>query len=297
MGVVDTVIERRRSGSLPDSREDGKILALAIEGGGMAGAVSAGMCVALEELDLINSFDRIYGCSSGALNGVYTRHGQAKEGINNYLETANRKFSNYLRLFKGDPVINFNVLFDEVIQNNPLTPKEKGPNFLALAIDLDTFELKTLRDFINLEESVKAVRASCSLPILSGPPLSFRGSYMIDGGLLESIPYHTALIEGADEIMVLRSKTVDYRKKEYQRGTMKILHRYYPDIAPLIERRPKIYNSEADFLQKGILNNITQITVSKDWHITQLSHRLDQIWLGIHEGKMAARKIFGELSF
>ena len=33
----------------------------------MRGAVPAGMCIALERAGLIGAFDRIYGCSSGAI--------------------------------------------------------------------------------------------------------------------------------------------------------------------------------------------------------------------------------------
>jgi hypothetical protein len=34
----------------------------------------------------------------------------------------------------------------------------------------------------------------------------FRGERLVDGGLLESIPYHSALREGATHVLVLRSR-------------------------------------------------------------------------------------------
>jgi hypothetical protein len=43
----------------------------------MAGAASGGMCAALEALGLIDSFDVIYGSSSGSMNASYTAAGQA----------------------------------------------------------------------------------------------------------------------------------------------------------------------------------------------------------------------------
>ena len=57
---------RRRAGG---ARDDGARLALAIEGGGMRGAVSAGMAIAIDELGLTEAFDAVYGASAGALNG------------------------------------------------------------------------------------------------------------------------------------------------------------------------------------------------------------------------------------
>lgn len=48
-------------------RDDGRRVALAVEGGGMYGVVAAGMVSALEELDLLHAFDDIYGTSAGAI--------------------------------------------------------------------------------------------------------------------------------------------------------------------------------------------------------------------------------------
>jgi len=46
-------------------------LALAIEGGGMRGAVSAGMAAAIASLGLTDAFDSIYGSSAGSVVGAY----------------------------------------------------------------------------------------------------------------------------------------------------------------------------------------------------------------------------------
>src|SRR5256885_1723538 len=66
--VLRVVLERAGNGSHPGARADDHLVALAVEGGGMRGAVSAGMCVVLEAAGLVSAFDRIYGVSAGALN-------------------------------------------------------------------------------------------------------------------------------------------------------------------------------------------------------------------------------------
>ena len=68
---------RQRPASRPGDRDDGHVVCLAVEGGGMRGAVSAGMCVVLEAAGVVDAFDRIYGVSAGALNGWATAVGQA----------------------------------------------------------------------------------------------------------------------------------------------------------------------------------------------------------------------------
>lgn len=59
--VLRVLRERLRAGSTPGNRTDGLRVALSIEGGGMRGAVSAGMALALHELGLVPAFDAVYG--------------------------------------------------------------------------------------------------------------------------------------------------------------------------------------------------------------------------------------------
>jgi len=71
--VLSIVRERVESKSKPGDRgeDDTSHLALVIEGGGMRGAVSAGMAAALSTLDLLDAFDSIHGSSAGAIVGAY----------------------------------------------------------------------------------------------------------------------------------------------------------------------------------------------------------------------------------
>jgi predicted acylesterase/phospholipase RssA len=86
--VLNLIVDRAKSGSQRGERADDRTVALAIEGGGHAGVISAGMCVILEATGLIDSVDIIYGTSSGALNGSFTATGQAAIGSTNYEDTA-----------------------------------------------------------------------------------------------------------------------------------------------------------------------------------------------------------------
>ena len=55
----------------PGPGDDGFRVALAIEGGGMRGTISAGMALALDELGLVSAFDAVYGASAGAITGAW----------------------------------------------------------------------------------------------------------------------------------------------------------------------------------------------------------------------------------
>jgi hypothetical protein len=71
--VRNLIKERYMSGSTPGNRlsTDNSTLALAIEGGGMRGCVSAGMVAAITALGLSDTVDKIYGSSAGSVVGAY----------------------------------------------------------------------------------------------------------------------------------------------------------------------------------------------------------------------------------
>ena len=74
--VARALAARVRAGSQPGARRDGLRIALAIEGGGMRGVISAGMALALAELGLVPAFDAVYGSSAGAITGAWLRAGR-----------------------------------------------------------------------------------------------------------------------------------------------------------------------------------------------------------------------------
>lgn len=69
--VLQLISQRYHSFSTPGNRQDNATLALAIEGGGMRGSVSAGMAAAIASLGLTDAFDKIYGSSAGSVIGAY----------------------------------------------------------------------------------------------------------------------------------------------------------------------------------------------------------------------------------
>ena len=76
-----------------------------------------------------------------------------------------------------------------------------------LATDVATGSSTDLRPFVsNPAELRLALRASAAMPLLAGPPVTFAGRRFYDAGVSESVPYRTALAQGATHILVLRSR-------------------------------------------------------------------------------------------
>ncbi|MGZ6693229.1 MAG: patatin-like phospholipase family protein [Solirubrobacteraceae bacterium] len=251
------------------------MLALAVEGGGMRGAVSSGMCVVLEAAGLLPAFDRIYGTSAGALNGAATAAGQAAMSSTHYQDAALGRVIYPLRALRRRPIIDFDLMFGEVIaRRKPLSWEafSAGPDFSALATSLETGSLAVLHSFTDLDELMLAVRASASVPFMCGHPPAFRGERLADGGLIEPIPYETALREGATDVLVLRTRPAGDRKRAPGEVAERLVMRTAEPVRTLLREQAGRYNRQAGELQAGN-PHISQVAVPEG---TRLIRRFER---------------------
>ena len=116
-------LSQSRSSSPAAAAVDVPHLALVIEGGGMRGAVSAGMAAALSTLDLLDAFDSIHGSSAGAIVGAYLVSRQLCTDVyTDIMPAAGSRFAS-----KRMGMVNFGVdWLDDVIQRKLLTPSSDG---------------------------------------------------------------------------------------------------------------------------------------------------------------------------
>ncbi|MFD0637113.1 patatin family protein [Catenulispora yoronensis] len=209
--LYTVLAERTASGSLPGARADGHRVALAIEGGGMRGTVSAGMALAVHELGLLPAFDAVYGASAGAISSTWLLSSRP-EGLRGWTDPAFAKALIRRRnVLRGRPLVDVRQLVEVVYrQVFPLdfasvlaNPIELHP----LATDVLTGEATDLHAELVDEATLRlAMRASAALPLLAGGPVTVGGRRYFDAGVAESIPFRQALRDGATHVLVLRSR-------------------------------------------------------------------------------------------
>lgn len=127
--VLEIIESRTKTKSKPGNRSpsDTHHLALSIEGGGMRGAVSAGMASAVAVLGLSDAFDSVYGSSAGSVVGSYFVSRQMSIDVyTEVLTTAKAKFVSPTRLLSSlvtglmDSAVNAtNPLFSKYSRKNP----------------------------------------------------------------------------------------------------------------------------------------------------------------------------------
>jgi predicted patatin/cPLA2 family phospholipase len=201
-----------------------------------------------------------------------------------------------MRLLRGKSVIDFDFLFDDVIQNRkPYDPSglEKGPEFCAVTTNLDTKLPEILKGFDDVEDLMQAVRVSCSIPFLSSQA-EYRGMRLADGALTASVPYKAAIADGATDVLVLRTKSKSYKAESYSPRVLDWIKRLDPLMGELIEASPELYNDDSDYLSSAAGSNITQIVIPDNLvKVSRLEHSVANIRKGFHIGATAAAAAFG----
>ena len=187
-------------------------IALVVEGGGMRGAVSGGMALALHELGLADAFDAAYGSSAGALNAMWLVSGRLPAGIPTWTDPALvHALISRRRALRRGPVVDVGTLVEERYEQ--LSPGlfdavlGSSTELHPIATDVATGQAVDLHRAIADPATLRlALRASASLPLLAGPPVELDGRRLIDAGLSAAIPFHAALADGATHVLVLRSR-------------------------------------------------------------------------------------------
>lgn len=209
--VLRLIHQRALEGSRPGSRRDGFKLGLAVEGGGMRGVVSGGMLITLEQLGLRDVFDAVYGSSAGAINAAYFIAGQCTScGSIYYEDVCDRRFINPLRRLAGKPVMSLDYLLDQVMTEvKPLDWEAviaSPVRLKILATSLKRLSTVVFDDFKSRDELFLALRATATIPILAGPPVSLNQDHFLDAAVFESIPFPTAINDGCSHVLALRTR-------------------------------------------------------------------------------------------
>jgi predicted patatin/cPLA2 family phospholipase len=177
----------------------------------MRGVVSAGMAAAIERLGLSGCFDLVVGTSAGALNGAALLAGVAEGSWNAYHSAmTTRRFINPWRLLIGRAAVDVAYTLDHAGDGLDAGRHERvaasRTPLHCLAVDVEDATGTVLSELHTVEDLRAGLLASSRMPWIGGAPVEFRGRRYLDGGLVESIPFRTALRLGATHVLVLQTR-------------------------------------------------------------------------------------------
>lgn len=270
---------------------------LILEGGSLRSFYTAGVLDVLMQEGI--NLQTTIGVSAGSMMGCAYVAGQIGRCVK--FNARNRYNFHYIGLgaeIENKSPFNFDFAFDDDNFEVPLNRERffrKDRRYLAVATDcVNGSPLYFDRD--ECEDIFQAIRASSSLPVFSAM-VPVEGYSCLDGGIADPIPIQWALDQGFEKIVVVRTRTRDFRKKP-KGNTIVNSYRYqnYPKLQEALATQADRYNKTCDFLERlETEGRICVIAPEKTVTVSRIERDLEKLgdfyFEGVEETKEQLTKI------
>ena len=223
---------------------------IVLEGGAFRALYSSGVCDVLMENDI--NFTCVCGVSAGAMNGANYASGQI--GRSARINLRYRHDKNYVGvkpMITQHGIIGFDFIFGDLDDVEPFDYESfDNRRFVVVTTDVDTGRTHYWEKN-NCKDIFKAIRASASMPYVSSP-VEVEGTYNLDGGCSVNIPYSWAINQGYKKIVVVRTRSADYREPTPSEPALKVIQTIYknkPALSYDLCHGHERYNLEMDELR------------------------------------------------
>ncbi|MBR5015984.1 MAG: patatin family protein [Clostridia bacterium] len=225
---------------------------LVLEGGSMRPIFSCGIMDAMLDNDV--HFPYVIGVSAGITDGV--SYVSRQKGRNYDIVTTYRNDRRYFGLlnFASDKsIFGLKFLFEDVPQK--LVPfdfetyRNSGTKVVVGVTNALTGQAEYL-DGMELDDKSTMLKATCAQPLFF-PAIEINGVPYYDGGISDSVPAQKALDDGCDKLLVILTRPLGYRKKEFDKkmeAGAKYVGGKYPKLAETLKNRSAMYNAQMDFI-------------------------------------------------
>ena len=247
-------------------------IGLVLEGGAMRGMYTAGVLDTFLNKDFW--VDGVISVSAGALFGVNYPSKQKGRAIR-----YNKKFmpdSRYVslkNLIKTGNIINkafafYEVPFKQDVFDNA-TFQQTQIDFYATITNLNTAQAEYVKLTDPLAQ-MEVLRATSAMPYVS-TPVEINSVPYLDGAITDSIPLEQMKKMGYDKIIVVLTRTLDYRKSKPNPLLAKLWYRKYPKFADAVNNRYAMYNKQVEnVIEQAEKGEIFVIRPSVDLNIKRI---------------------------
>lgn len=226
-------------------------IGLVLEGGAMRGMYTAGVLDTF--LDNNIKVDGIIGVSAGALFGINycsKQKGRVLRYNKKYIKDKN--YMGLYPLIKTGNVVNKQLAFYDIpLKYDKLDIDEFNKSNVDFFVTVTNIETGKA-EYIKINDIVlqtELFRATGAMPFVS-EIVEYDGNKYLDGALADSIPLDKCIEMGYDKIIVVLTKTLNYRKKKRSPIFAKVKYSEYPNLVDAINTRYIRYNETMDKLEK-----------------------------------------------
>ena len=220
-------------------------IGLVLEGGAMRGMYTAGVLDTFLDKDFW--VDGIISVSAGALFGVNYPSRQKGRAIRyNKKFISDKRYISFKSLVSTGNIVNKDFAFYEVpfkydVFDNK-TFKESDIDFYVAVTNLQTAQAEYVK-LIDPLTQMEVLRATSAMPYVSRP-VEIDGIPYLDGAIADSIPVEQMQKLGYDKIIVILTRTLDYRKSKPMTWIAKWFYRHYPHFVDAVNQRYAMYNRQ-----------------------------------------------------
>lgn len=256
--------------------------ALVLEGGGLRGAYTAGVCAWLVENDV--EFDVYIGISSGAMYAALTAMKDIKMlhdiSVNASVEAENFGLKAILK--EGTPVA-YNRMFKDILLDR-LKFDVKAFREIKPLVEYGVYRLSIQKTvWLNqkdMDDKIKLMQAACTIPI-AGKNVKVNGEWWMDGGVTSMVPVKRALEHKADKLLIVVTKPRNFVREDNSPTTQFLLDTLYHKYKTLLKdfrARKDVYNKEMALAKDlEIEGKAILIQPTKDFGAKRFSATYDQV--------------------
>ena len=189
-------------------------IAVAVEGGGLRGIVSASLLKVLNDFGLAANVKAISGTSSGAINAAYFLNNDLTSCFELYRNMASK---NFIQPLRWPNAMNLDYLFEDKIKKHfpiAVSTNNKCPFFVSVTdVSTGRGEYLTAR---SQKELHHLLRASTSAPVFTTNKEYIGNKHYNDGHIELAVPFDAFDVYKFDYILCLLTQPKNYLKKKSQ---------------------------------------------------------------------------------
>ncbi|MCR4989687.1 MAG: patatin family protein [Lachnospiraceae bacterium] len=222
---------------------------LVMEGGAMRGMFTCGVLDVFMEEGI--EFDGAAGISAGAVFGCNYKSRQIGRPIRYNMKYCNDpRYCSFKSLLKTGDLYGVDFCYDELPNKLDIFDRKAFAEN-PMKFYIGTTDVITGKPVYHLctdggDEDLQWMRASASMPLVSR--IVETGGYkLLDGGIVDSIPYKYLEEMGYNRNVIILTQPVEYRKsKSSIVPLMKLFMSKYPAVIKAMEERHKMYNAQVE---------------------------------------------------
>lgn len=243
---------------------------LVLEGGGMRGVFTCGVLDYLMDHNI--RFPYTIGVSAGACNGLSYLSRQRGRGKYSNIDLMEKyDYIGFKHLLRKRNIMDFDLLFnkfpEEILPYDYDAYFSSPERYVMVTSNCLTGEPNYFEEKQDKNRVIDIVRASSSLPFVC--PIAYvDGIPMLDGGIVDSIPFQRAFDDGYTRNVVVLTRNRGYRKESKDIRIPSFVYRKYPKLREALGRRNSLYNVQLDRVER--LEEEGRITVIRPLNPVQV---------------------------